>query len=726
MNFSLRQLIWWISSDIIFQVEVDEADNRRHTTAFGFQQCGPSSDVERDSNADTNSSGPNSSVGFISDILDGVVFTPVGSSELPRPSPDTRSRSNLSSFRPTPESVEPETIHPVAPAVAGGANQLEPIKLIRAKSPPPTDLETLFQRELAAKIKKRCQETQLRQLESSSAPTSAGPSSISRSQSSALPPIPKTNVEPVAAVSSDAVAAEFENPLYQTLDECYSGSPALLPPPPPPPLPPTPAADNDEDATYAVIEERNLPHYQTVVSGALVTDNDEEERVYAVVADGLAEDKIYDTVQQSAVEAGADSDAIYENLEEFQDREQGDQTYANIRPPPDCSPLPHSTNVLTALILDVEAASVAASASSISRSSNGSSSGNSSSSPQQSSSSSSVQLSPTDSLANVSVGSVRSISSPDSGVFGLLQPAHFSSGSSTSTINAKQEALPTAQHNFLDQTLKQFERLEQLSSGIFENSQKQSRKMEDDSLSTKTEEKVAVPEQIENPVLLPAVMADDKILPISEMPIETLLDLVGAVEPSEENRPESDEEQERVDPPPQMPMSPPPGESIHTYDPGNEDGLFQASLVSVNSQASSSIKESDSSDMESLSKELFFVRSPEPKINLGAQIVEDQVKRTLERDRVRNEKLGLDDVGESFDRLSSKRYDVISEMIPKTTKRKDWLPPTNTDQDGSSDQSNIQPLGGSRRQSGKFTFFFFLSRPTQFFWNDNDFSFDFE
>jgi hypothetical protein len=250
--------------------------------------------------------------------------------------------------------------------------------------------------------------------------------------------------------------------------------------------------------------------------------------------------------------------------------------------------------------------------------------------------------------------------------------------------------------------------------------------MEDDSLSTKTEEKVAVPEQIENPVLLPAVMADDKILPISEMPIETLLDLVGAVEPSEENRPESDEEQERVDPPPQMPMSPPPGESIHTYDPGNEDGLFQASLVSVNSQASSSIKESDSSDMESLSKEIFFVRSPEPKINLGAQIVEDQVKRTLERDRVRNEKLGLDDVGESFDRLSSKRYDVISEMIPKTTKRKDWLPPTNTDQDGSSDQSNIQPLGGSRRQSGKFTFFFFLSRPTQFFWNDNDFSFDFE
>jgi hypothetical protein len=282
--------------------------------------------------------------------LDGVVFTPAGSSELPRPSPDTRSRSNLSSFRPTPESVD-EPAHPIA-ATASAANQLEPIKLIRAKSPPPTDLETLFQRELAAKIKKRCQETQQRQLESSSPsspPVSTGGSStISRSQSSALPPIPKTNDEPVIIVSPDVVVAEFENPLYQTLDECYSGSPTLLPPPPPPPLPPTSQTDNDEEATYAVIEERNAPHYQTVVSGALVThkEEEEEERVYAIVAEGIAEDKIYDTVQTSA-EITVDSDAIYENLEEFQDREQSEQTYANIRPPPDCSQLSDSTNVLT-------------------------------------------------------------------------------------------------------------------------------------------------------------------------------------------------------------------------------------------------------------------------------------------------------------------------------------------------------------------------------------------
>nr|CAH0105745.1 unnamed protein product [Daphnia galeata] len=639
------------------EAEVDEPDSRRHTNAFGIhgpnQQSGPSSDVERDSNADTSSSGPNSS--------------------LPRPSPDTRSRSNLSSFRPTPESVD-EPAHPIA-ATASAANQLEPIKLIRAKSPPPTDLETLFQRELAAKIKKRCQETQQRQLESSSPsspPVSTGGSStISRSQSSALPPIPKTNDEPVIIVSPDVVVAEFENPLYQTLDECYSGSPTLLPPPPPPPLPPTSQTDNDEEATYAVIEERNAPHYQTVVSGALVThkEEEEEERVYAIVAEGIAEDKIYDTVQTSA-EITVDSDAIYENLEEFQDREQ-------------------------TLVLDVEAASAVASASSISRSSNSSSSGNSSSSPQQSSSSS-VQLSPTDSLANVvSIGSVRSISSPDSGVFGLLQPANFSANSSTPTdkFTIKKEALSNTQHNFLDQTLKQFERLEQLSSGIFESSQKQFNKMEDDLLLTRKEEKVAVAEQIVKPVFLSDVMSDDKVLPISEIPIETLLDLVGAVEPSENANVSASRE------------------PFRTYDPANEDGLFQASLVSVNSQASSSIKESDTSDTESLSKER-FIRSPEPKINLGAQIVENEVKRTQERDRARNEKLGLDDVGESFDRLSSKRYDVINEMKPKTAKRKDWLHSPSTDQDGSSDQSTLQPLDGNRRQSGKFkksTYLLFLN-----------------
>ncbi|KAI9564967.1 hypothetical protein GHT06_008708 [Daphnia sinensis] len=701
--------------DFFAAAEVEEPESRRHTNAFAFhgqlQQSGPGLDVERDSNGDSNSSGPSSSVGFISDILDGVVFAPAGSSELPRPSPDTRSRSTLSSFRPTPESEE-QTNHPVitpAPATSS-ANQLEPIKLIRAKSPPLTDLETLFQRELAAKIKKRCQDTQQRQLEKSPiAPVSAP--TIVRSQSSALPPIPKIVEDPVHSVVADVVVAEFENPLYQTLDECYSGSPTLLPPPPPPPLPPALPSDNDEEATYAVIEERNASHYQTVIPAtssshngeeqrvyAQVNHSDEEERVYAQVADGLVEEKLYDTVQQSE-DTGVDPNAIYENLEELQERQQ---TYANIGPPSDCTQLSHPANVLTALMLDVEATSAVTPASSISRSSDGSSSGNSSGSPQQSTSSP-EQLSPTDSLANGSIESVRNIGSPDSGVFGLLQPAHFSSDLSSPTdalnSNVKTELKSGGQQDFLDQTLKQFERLEELSSGIFESSLKQSNnKMEDDLQSSGMEEKVGAPEQTTQPVLLPVVMAEDKILPISEIPIETLLDLVGSVEPSEAKRPESESESddERVVRPPQMPMSPPPGEPFRTFDPANEDGLFQASLVSVNSQASSSMKESDVSDMESLSKET--IRSPEPKANLGAQIVEDEVKRMQERDRIRNEKLGLDNVGQSFERLSSNRYNVISEMTPKTTKRKNWLSPA-TEDATSSDQLEPPPLDGNRRLS---------------------------
>ncbi|XP_057370275.1 uncharacterized protein LOC130691352 isoform X3 [Daphnia carinata] len=698
------------------EAEVEEPESRRHANAFAFhgqlQQSGLSLDVERDSNGESNNSGPNSSVGFISDILDGVVFAPVGSSELPRPSPDTRSRSTLSSFRPTPESEE-QPNHPVttpAPAISSG-NQLEPIKLIRAKSPPLTDLETLFQRELAAKIKKRCQDTQQRQLEKSLISPVSAPTVV-RSQSSALPPIPKIIEDPVHSVVADVVVSEFENPLYQTLDECYSGSPTLLPPPPPPPpLPPALQSDNDEEATYAVIEERNASHYQAVIPAtsascneedhrvyAQVNHSDEEERVYAQVADGLVEEKLYDTVQQSE-ETGVDPNAIYENLEELQEREQ---TYANICSPSDCTPLSHPANVLTALMLDVEATSAVTPASSISRSSDDSrSSGNSSGSPQQSASSP-EQLSPTDSLANGSIGSARNIGSPDSGVFGLLQPAHFSSDLSPPTDalnnNVKTELKSGGQQDFLDQTLKQFERLEQLSSGIFESSLKQSDKMEDDLQPNGMEEKVGAPEQTTQPVLLPVVMAEDKILPVSEIPIETLLDLVGSVEPSEAKRPESESEsdEEHVVRPPQMPLSPPPGEPFRTYDPANEDGLFQASLVSVNSQASSSMKESDVSDMESFSKET--IRSPEPKANLGAQIVEDEMKRMQERDRLRNEKLGLDNVGQSFDRLSSNRYNVIDEMTPKTTKRKNWLSPATVNAT-SSDQLEPSPLDGNRRLS---------------------------
>lgn len=589
------------------------------------------------------------------------------------------------------------------PVAAAVGSQLESIKAIRAKSPPPTDLETLFQRELAEKIKKRCQESQQRQLESCTSSSSP----LSRSLQSALPPIPKAISSPVVAVAAtaaDAVAAEFENPLYQTLDECFSGS---VSPPTPPPLPKQPQRlteddEEEEEATYAVIDERDASHYQTVVSGVLVAAKEEaEERVYAQVAGDVIQD--YD---EAKLDIGSDSDAIYENLEEFQEREQ---TYANIRPPPDCSHLSLSAKVLTALVLDVNAATAAASSSSssssTSRSSNSSSSGNSSSSPQQLSSSP-EQLSPTDSLANVSVGSVRSIGSPDSGVFGLLKPAHFSSSPAKSSSGnepfvIKVKLDQTSQQDLLDQTLKQFERLEELSSGIFESSLKQtssnSSQMDNDPgvLLTRSQEKVSAPEV--KPVLLPAT-TDDKMVPISEIPIKRILDLAGCIVPSEASS-GSDEEDGHA--PPGMPMSPPPSEAFRFHETGNEDGVFQASLVSVDSQASSSItstslKEGDS-DLDSLTKDR-FIRSPEPANNLGAKIVEDQVKRMKERDRVRNEKLGLENVGESFDNLKNKRYDVIDEMTPKTTKRKDWLSPS---PEPNSNQLEPPPLDGSRRLSCK-------------------------
>ena len=170
------------------------------------------------------------------------MFTPVGASELPRPSPDTRSRSTLSSFRPAEPSTAEEEPPPAVvhqPQVTSSNILLEPIKALRTKSPLPADLETLFQRELAEKIKKRCQDRQLDSNSCSSSP-------ISRSLQSALPPIPKAISNPAVVVvapaaTTDAVAAEFENPLYQTLDECFSGSPS---PPTPPPLPTRSADDS--------------------------------------------------------------------------------------------------------------------------------------------------------------------------------------------------------------------------------------------------------------------------------------------------------------------------------------------------------------------------------------------------------------------------------------------------------------------------------------------------
>ena len=643
----------------------DESDSRRHNNAFPFHSQQLPSEADRDFSKESGTS----TVGFISDILDGVVFTPVGASELPRPSPDTRCRSTLSSFRP-PETEEanqqqeqrqePQQHQTLKPSVS---NKLELIKAIRTKSPPPPDLETLFQRELAAKIRKRCLDSLQREQEESSPAVSNPPST--RSTQSALPPIPKAVVNTVVDTSHpiDSSLGEFDNPLYQTLDECYS-EPTSPPPPPPLPL----DASNSE-AGYAVIDEPNsLAHYQTIISGAAVDQAEEEERVYAQVADDLTEERIYDIADKSLTDTASLGDVIYENLEEFKE-----QTYANVLE--DSS---RSKNVLTALVLDVDAA---VASSSNSRSSNCSSSGNSSS-PQQSSSSP-EQLSPTDSLANVSVGSVRSVGTPDSGVFGLLKPADYSD---TSMIEEKNNS--SDQADLLDRTLKQFEQLEQMS--MFNSSPKQSKTDMNDSgvVLTQPEEKVSGSEELVSPVVLEA-KAEDKMVPISEIPISQLLEMAGTVVPSDVNATNLDENEDvNEQEPPRMPMSPPPLNSAQ------EDDLYLASLVSVDSQGSSMTTSSASADS------IRSVRSPEPKMNIGAKIVEDQVKKMQELEHARNEKLGLEDIGESYEKLNSSRYDVINEMTPKKAKRAVWL--TSTAEEDSNQQEpsadlKSQPLDGVSR-----------------------------
>lgn len=177
---------------------------------------------------------PQSASGFIAEILDGVVFTPPGSEAIPRPPPDNRSRSALTSFR---------NPSPTASPVRSSAEELAKAKV----APEAADSQQiLFQQELNATIKKRSQNL----LESSPSAATAG--SI-RTQSP-LPPLP---ILPAVVEEIDGL----DNPLYQSLAECISGSEPILYP------------DKDipeSDSTYSNIEE-TLPHYQTVVSGTPVS-----------------------------------------------------------------------------------------------------------------------------------------------------------------------------------------------------------------------------------------------------------------------------------------------------------------------------------------------------------------------------------------------------------------------------------------------------------------------
>ena len=123
----------------------ENCENRRRNNSFAFHQVPYAYDND-DSSATTTTTTPTTSTtnGLIAEILDGVVFTPPGSEAVPRPPPDNRSRSALTSFRspsPPPSQAPPPTLE--AP--------------IKSKENVKIDTKILFQQELNATIKKRQQ-----------------------------------------------------------------------------------------------------------------------------------------------------------------------------------------------------------------------------------------------------------------------------------------------------------------------------------------------------------------------------------------------------------------------------------------------------------------------------------------------------------------------------------------------------------------------------------------
>lgn len=569
----------------------------------------------------------NDSIGFISDILDGVVFAPVGSSELPRPSPDTRARTTLSSFK-----------APVDSAVANSTESLTtvppeaviPTPTARAIKPlPQPDLETLFQQELAAKIKQRSLQQQKQHQHQDQ--------QLGRIRKPTSPPIPQRQSNKTE---------EYDNPLYQTLTECLTGSSSVTAIEP----------EEEEEATYADIDH----HHQI-----------ESNKVYANTVEVNELDAIYENVEEFQSEPTYS--CVFQD-QEVQDKEvEEEQTYVNIVQTP--SQDEESSQVLTALILDVDSTASTTSTANNRSSFSSDFSGNSSSSP-ISSSGSPLQLSPTESLANVSIGSNRSSQhSPDSGVFGLLKPAEDRNNNSPITTLVIEIKGTVEEEPSLDQTFKQFEQLEELSSTLVANN-----KMEE---------------------------------PLEKIPINVLLDMAGPVQPSEENGTEIDE---TVPEAPMMPISPPPQVAprsraipIDDNKPEDED-LYLASLATVDSLASSSSLGDSNNNERSIS-------SPEPRPNLGAKIVEDQVRKQQKKDLIRSKNLDLDpEIGESFDKLELKRQDLIDEMTPKRKNMlNNWVqsptsdgPSTSGDMDHDTHLNEI-PLDGSKKAPSKSLIFFFFS-----------------
>ena len=201
-------------------------DNRRRRNSFPFHEDDLSADPAH----------PQSASGFIAEILDGVVFTPPGSEITPRPPPDNRSRSSLTTFR---------NPSPTPPAVRNTPEDKSKIKLPVPAEAVDTDKQILFQQELSATIKKRSQNLD------------SGNSGGGIRPQSPLPPLP---ILPAVVEEINAL----ENPLYQSLAECISGSESIQ-------LPDKQIIpESTLDSTYSNIGEVDS-HYQTVVSGTPVS-----------------------------------------------------------------------------------------------------------------------------------------------------------------------------------------------------------------------------------------------------------------------------------------------------------------------------------------------------------------------------------------------------------------------------------------------------------------------
>ena len=563
--------------------------------------------------------------GLISDILDGVVFAPVGT-QLPRPPPDFRSRSNLSSFR--------ELTPPPPPA---------------PPAPPAADVTSLIN---SGAIYDEAESSDVKE------------STKVRVQSP-LPALPAAN---------RLGNHQFENPLYEALTDCHSGDHH--------------SDRAKQEATYADIDDG--VHYQIVTSDV-------------AVAGHCAAEQFYDCVDHAGHvwrDDGQLNGCIYENVDDV-------QTYANISLPAD--PVFNQPDILTALILDLDPNSTSSSsppslkdASDVTPTA--SSSGNSSLHT-------SAGHSPNCTLdALIGLNRRISVNSCDSALFtGLLRavdsPAHYP------PLIIRIESNGSAVNDCINETLKQFEQLEQESNLLFSRAGDVAHVYEN---QMDVQEEQVLDQMSGGHGEQPASTTG---LDLAAVPVAELLDLL-QVTPSRDHL--SDEDGDDGLEKPEMPLSPPPPTTPQPELPSQWDqvpvavelpdlavaeceGIFKASVVdlldgpcSLPSDLNSGRHRQESGDR------INRVASPS-RLNIGARIAEDELKLQQRKDAIRSEMLGIENIGESFDQLERSRCNIIGKQSVKAKRLDSWVgaaglqtpdPDTNT-------KFTEPPLDGAESQSRK-------------------------